>query len=101
MIDRRSFITLGGGAAVACRQVQAKGSNSAHALILPKDDHVRTGCSRMINIGGGHQVWTKKVGNAPTKVLLLHGGPDKGSHMAMYDDQIPCFKELLTFLKSE
>jgi proline iminopeptidase len=26
---------------------------------------------------------------------------DKGSHMAMYDDQIPYFKELLTFLKSE
>jgi len=29
----------------------------------------------MIDIGGGHQVWTKKVGSAPIKVLLLHGGP--------------------------
>jgi proline iminopeptidase len=26
---------------------------------------------------------------------------DKGSHLAMYDDQIPYFRELLTFLKSE
>jgi proline iminopeptidase len=29
----------------------------------------------MIDIGGGHQVWTKKVGSAAIKVLLLHGGP--------------------------
>ena len=31
---------------------------------------------RMIEIDGGHKVWTKKIGNNPDmKLLLLHGGP--------------------------
>ena len=31
---------------------------------------------RMIEIDGGHKVWTKKIGNNPdVKLLLLHGGP--------------------------
>jgi proline iminopeptidase len=30
---------------------------------------------RMIEIDGGHKVWTKRVGLGKTKVLLLHGGP--------------------------
>jgi len=31
---------------------------------------------QMIEIDGGHKVWTKKVGNNPDiKLLLLHGGP--------------------------
>ena len=31
---------------------------------------------QMIEIDGGHKVWTKKIGNNPDiKLLLLHGGP--------------------------
>ncbi|MFL3028312.1 MAG: hypothetical protein ACJZ1O_08495 [Candidatus Neomarinimicrobiota bacterium] len=31
---------------------------------------------RMIEINGGHKVWTKKIGDNPDiKLLLLHGGP--------------------------
>jgi len=77
-ISRRSFIRLGGGALAAAVCPRGGGwSNATNSdrLILPEDSEVRTGGSRMIEIDGGHQVWTKKVGNAPIKVLLLHGGP--------------------------
>lgn len=30
---------------------------------------------QMINLKEGYQVWTKRIGNSPMKVLLLHGGP--------------------------
>ena len=31
---------------------------------------------QMIEIDGGHKVWTKKIGHNPDiKLLLLHGGP--------------------------
>lgn len=43
----------------------------------------------MIDIGGGHRVWTKKVGNAPMKVLLLHGGP--GADHCYFE----CFEDFL------
>jgi proline iminopeptidase len=36
---------------------------------------VHVGGSKRIEIGGGHWVWTKKVGSGNIKVLLLHGGP--------------------------
>ena len=42
---------------------------------LPSADTVHVGGSKRIDIGGGHWVWTKKVGNGDIKVLLLHGGP--------------------------
>ena len=61
-------------AATACRQQPA--AQNTNALVLPSDSEVQTGGSRMIDIGGGHRVWTKKVGpDSPIKVLLLHGGP--------------------------
>ena len=44
----------------------------------------------MIDIGGGHQVWTKKVGNAPIRVLLLHGGPGADhSYFECFQDFLP------------
>lgn len=92
MINRRSFIKLGAGATAAavCLQTQAKQTYYPDSLILPKDRQVRTGGSRMVNIGGGHQVWTKKVGNAPTKVLLLHGGPGADhSYFECFEDFLP------------
>ena len=42
---------------------------------LPSSDTVYVGGSKRIEIGGGHWVWTKKVGSGDIKVLLLHGGP--------------------------
>jgi proline iminopeptidase len=50
---------------------------------------IKTGGARMIPIGGGHNVWTKRVGHSPIKVLLLHGGPGF-SH-----DYLECFEDFL------
>ncbi len=74
---RRSFITLAGGTLPASisRPTQATPGTNRDELILPRDSQVRTGGARMIDIEGGYRVWTKKVGNASVKVLLLHGGP--------------------------
>ena len=33
------------------------------------------GASKIISISGGFHVWTRKVGDSPIKMLLLHGGP--------------------------
>ena len=88
-MKRRSFLALGGGAlaAAVCRQAQASSSTNRNGLILPEGAQVRTGGSRMIDIGSGHQVWTKKVGDAPIKLLLLHGGPSA--------DYFECFEDFL------
>ncbi|MGZ6027664.1 MAG: proline iminopeptidase-family hydrolase [Caulobacteraceae bacterium] len=61
----------------------------AGAPALAADPPVKTGGSRMVDIGGGHQVWTKKVGPGPARVLLLHGGPGF-SH-----DYLECFEDFL------
>ncbi len=37
---------------------------------------IKTGGVRRVKIAGGHEVWTKKIGNNPKiKLLLLNGGP--------------------------
>src|SRR5262245_11712931 len=59
-------------------------------LILPHDSEIRTGGSRMIEIEGGYHVWTTKVGNSPTKVLLLHGGPGADhTYFEWFEDFLP------------
>jgi proline iminopeptidase len=59
-------------------------------LVLPKDTEVRTGGSRMIEIDGGYHVWTRKIGDAPNKVLLLHGGPGLDhSYFECFEDFLP------------
>jgi proline iminopeptidase len=35
----------------------------------------QAGGVRLIDLDEGYRVWTKRIGNSPTKVLLLHGGP--------------------------
>ena len=93
IVSRRSFIKLGGGALAAAVCPLAEGrssSNSSDKLILPEDSEVRVGGSRMIKIDGGYQVWTKKVGNAPIKVLLLHGGPGLDhTYFECFEDFLP------------
>jgi proline iminopeptidase len=75
MIERRTFL-----------------SASASALALSVTGaraEVKTGGVRMIPVGGGHNVWTKRIGHSPTKVLLLHGGPGF-SH-----EYLECFEDFL------
>lgn len=50
---------------------------------------VKTGGNKLIQIDGKYNVWTKKVGEGKTKVLLLHGGPGF-SH-----DYMECFEDFL------
>jgi hypothetical protein len=59
---RRSFITLAGGAlaASASHSIRADPITNRDELMLPEDSLVRTGGSRMSDIGGGNHVWTKK-----------------------------------------
>jgi proline iminopeptidase len=44
----------------------------------------------MIEIEGGYHVWTKKVGDSSTKVLLLHGGPGADhTYFECFEDFLP------------
>jgi proline iminopeptidase len=91
-MNRRSFITLAGGAITAAFGQRAQGASNSNVdkLSLPTDTEVRTGGSRMIQIDGGYLVWTKKVGDAPIKVLLLHGGPGLDhSYFECFEDFLP------------
>jgi len=44
---------------------------------------------RRIRLREGHEVWTRRVGSGPTKVLLLHGGP------GIPHDYLECFADFL------
>jgi proline iminopeptidase len=73
-VKRRNFISYGAAVAAAAftwRPLLAAADN----IQLPPSNTVHVGGSKRIEIGGGHWVWTKKVGNGNIKVLLLHGGP--------------------------
>jgi proline iminopeptidase len=90
--SRRSFIGLGGVAAVAAVCPRVAGcfsTDNRDKLILPEDTEVKTGGSRMIEIDGGYHVWTKKVRSGAVKVLLLHGGPG-ADHIGF-----ECFEDFL------
>ena len=73
-MKRRNFISY--AAAVAAAAYTRRPLLAAdNAIRLPSSNTVHVGGSKRIEIGGGHWVWTKKVGNGNIKVLLLHGGP--------------------------
>jgi len=74
MIERRSLL--------------ASGAAALALSVLPASAEVKTGGVRMIAVPGGN-VWTKRVGRSPVKVLLLHGGPGF-SH-----DYLECFEDFL------
>ncbi|HWA90675.1 MAG TPA: proline iminopeptidase-family hydrolase [Rhizomicrobium sp.] len=74
-MKRRTFLATGGSALA----LSATGARA----------EIKTGGARMIPIGGGHSVWTKRIGHSPIKVLLLHGGPGF-SH-----DYLECFEDFL------
>ena len=73
-VKRRGFISL---CCVAAAAVYGRRPTYAaeDGVQLPSADTVHVGGSKRIEIGGGHWVWTKKIGNGHIKVLLLHGGP--------------------------
>ena len=89
-MQRRSFLALSALAAAAGATAPlAANAKPSASLKLPHSGEVLTGGSRMIDIGNGHHVWTKKVGDAPIKVLLLHGGP--GADHCYFE----CFEDFL------
>lgn len=48
------------------------------------------GQSKIIPISGGFHVWTRKVGESPIKLLLLHGGPGSThEYLQIFEDQLP------------
>ncbi|MFT4679847.1 MAG: proline iminopeptidase [Flavobacteriales bacterium] len=57
-----------------------------HYLDSQTDKAVQTGGVQMIALKEGYKVWTKKYGNSPMKVLVLHGGP-AGTH-----EYLECFQ---------
>jgi proline iminopeptidase len=88
-MNRRIFLSLS-ALATAGVGVPPASSESSTALKLPTDGIVRDGGSRMIELGNGHRVWTKKVGDSPIKVLLLHGGPGGDcSYFECFEDFLP------------
>jgi proline iminopeptidase len=85
MIARRDALKLSGAAILGGALSAVAGLASASS----PQPVVKTGGSRMIPIPGGYKVWTKRIGNSPIKVLLLHGGPGF-SH-----DYLECFEDFL------
>lgn len=48
------------------------------------------GASKIIPISGGHHVWTRRVGEGPVKLLLLHGGPGSThEYFECFEDHLP------------
>ncbi|MFS0576668.1 proline iminopeptidase-family hydrolase [Sporosarcina sp. 179-K 3D1 HS] len=49
-----------------------------------------TGRTKIIPITGGYHVWTRKVGDSPIKILLLHGGPGSThEYLESFQDYLP------------
>jgi proline iminopeptidase len=61
---------------ISCDQLSKQdipNNNEYVSFRTPGD--VQAGGVRMIDLKEGYRVWTKRIGNSPIKVLLLHGGP--------------------------
>ena len=50
---------------------------------------IKTGSVRMITVDGRYQVWTRKVGAGPVRLLTLHGGP------GCTHEYFECFEDFL------
>lgn len=59
---------------ITCQQQQPASENCAYVNFQTPGD-VQAAGVQMIKLSEGYRVWTKRFGNAPMKVLLLHGGP--------------------------
>jgi proline iminopeptidase len=82
-MERRNFLKYAAGAVTAACSLSIPQSATAESVQEePQSEDalnpggVRVGGIRMIPVcGGKYQVWTKRLGSGPVKVLLLHGGP--------------------------
>ncbi len=91
-LDRREFVRGVGltvGAALAARAGSA--SEPPAPAAAPAAAEVETGGSRLVPVvGGKHNVWTKRVGAGPIKLLTLHGGPGFGhEYLECFEDFLP------------
>jgi proline iminopeptidase len=81
MINRRVFLASTTATLLSSAAAVSAATTSSSGDVVHKPDGlnppgVRTGGVRMIPVvGGKYKVWTKKLGQGPIKVLLLHGGP--------------------------
>jgi proline iminopeptidase len=85
-MQRRHFLsTVAGGGAIAA--VGCKSTPSPSAI----SPGLKTGGVRMIPVAAGkYRVWTRRVGDAPIKVLLLHGGPGLNHiYLNCFEDFLP------------
>jgi proline iminopeptidase len=73
---------------IACNQIKTTEEKSTAPATIESTE-VKTGGNKMILVDGKYNVWTKKVGDAKIKVLLLHGGP------GFTHDYMECFEDFL------
>lgn len=62
------------------------GGDSCEYVNFKTPGAVQAGGVQMVKLKEGYRVWTKRFGNSPIKVLLLHGGP------AMTHEYMECFE---------
>ena len=73
----------------SCNQSQKPSENAVSSNTKDTSYEVKTGGSKMIQVDGKYNVWTKKIGDGKIKVLLLHGGP------GFTHDYFECFEDFL------
>lgn len=85
-LARRKFLQLNAaaliGAAISSQGISANAQSK-------RQTELKTGGVRMIEVDGKYRVWTKRVGNGKTKMLLLHGGP------GFTHEYFECFEDFL------
>jgi proline iminopeptidase len=95
-MDRRDFLRWGG--AVAGGMAVSRGA--ARASFAPQASpgsatgptaEIKTAGTRYVPVRGGkYNVWVRRVGEGPVKVLLLHGGPGfSHAYLQCFEDFLP------------
>ncbi len=73
----------------SCNQSPKTVDNALVSNVKDTNYVMKTGGSKMIQVDGKYNVWTKKIGDGKIKVLLLHGGP------GFTHDYFECFEDFL------
>ena len=72
------------------QQSEHVAQNNCEYLNFQTPGDVQAGGVRMIGLKEGYRVWTKRFGNSPIKVLLLHGGPaSTHEYMECFESYFP------------
>ena len=70
------ILMIAGIFSFSCQKTETeKTAGNCNYLNFKTPGNYQAGGVRMIKLKEGYKVWTKQFGNAPIKVLLLHGGP--------------------------